>query len=145
MATLHLKSKPSERAKILQAFEAFRQADRNSEGRAHNELVRLRNVEREKLAAERGWTISRYFTLQELKEGRRARRGLPYDIEGLILKHPDFFKLGQQPIAIVSHTYAPWEKCVEFAQDHRLDAEKLDFSWYYPGGTLAVLFTRCEV
>jgi hypothetical protein len=104
-------------------------------------MAQMRTAECEKLAAARGWAVSRRaFTLQELKEGI-VRRSCPPEYEHPIIDHPDCFKLGLKTVAIVSHTYSKWEACTEFAQLHGLNAERLDFSWYYPGGTIAVLFT----
>jgi len=106
-------------------------------------LAQMRATERSRLATERGWHVSRRtFTAKELIDGRIAIRHRHGESAGPVIDHPDCFVLDHKPAAIVSHTYAPWEKCVEFAQELGLDAERLEFSWYYPGGTIAVLFTR---
>jgi hypothetical protein len=106
-------------------------------------LKQMRAAERARLATERGWIVSRRsFTLQELKDGRFARLTRLSECERPIIDHPDCFVLDRKPAAIVSHMYAPWEQCSEFAQLHGLDAERLYFSWHYPNGTLAVIFTR---
>ena len=49
------------------------------------------------------------------------------------------------PVAILTHTYGPYENCEAFAREHDLNIERLAWSWYYPGSTIAALFTTKAV
>ncbi len=108
-------------------------------------LGQMRAAERARLAQEREWTVSRrVFTARDLIDGRILTRTPSGETAGPVIDHPDCFVIGRKPVAMVSHTYSTWEKCVEFSQANGLQVERLEFSWYYPGGTLPVLFTRNE-
>lgn len=101
----------------------------------------------EAFAAERGWVVDskKRFTIEMLQTARkdrcysRDRRGDPHNYE---IDHAEYFRVGRVPAAILTHSYAPWETLVAFAEKHSLAIEKLSDSWYCPGGCIAALFTR---
>jgi hypothetical protein len=57
---------------------------------------------------------------------------------GRVLDHEEFLR---NPIGVITHTYESLQNVRQFAEENDLNAEVLDWSWYFPGGTTAVLFT----
>ena len=103
-------------------------------------------VARKTFAVSRGWTIGKHFTLRMLRAGSPGRTRADYYGESLhpVIDHAEYFRLPRRPwrpTAILSHTYAPPAQIVTFAAEHGLAVEFLDASWYYPGATMAVVFT----
>ena len=103
-------------------------------------------VARKLFAESRGWTIGKHFTLRMLRAGSPGRTRDDYLGESLhpVIDHAEYFRLPRRPwrpAAILSHTYAPPAQIVTFAAEHGLAVEFLDASWYYPGATMAVVFT----
>ncbi len=116
------------------------------------ELNKLREVEAKRFGEGRGWKLSRgTFGLHAFKAGSRTAR-LKADYTGedypysSVIDHPEYYKQYGCPIAIVSHTYGYDKKaCDAFCDEYGLVHEKLDEpSWYYPGGTTSIVFTRKE-
>jgi hypothetical protein len=103
-------------------------------------------------AAERGWhRARRVFTFAQLSAGRPAR-AFPNDYAertagaSSVLDHPDFFRQQTapcRPVALVTHLYGHrYDACFAFADQHGLSFTPLPWSWYYPGGCIAGVFTR---
>ncbi|MDA8348206.1 MAG: hypothetical protein M0038_05285 [Pseudomonadota bacterium] len=119
----------------------------NSEYRlALSEYRQRVTVVRRLFAASRGWTIGKHFTIRMLRAGSPGRTRDDYRGESLhpVIDHPEYFRLPVRPwrpAAILSHSYVPREQILTFAADRGLDAEFLESSWYYPGGTTAVVLT----
>lgn len=93
-------------------------------------------------AAARGWRVSkRFFAPEALRDGRTRRdQGNKHFPE---IDHAQcFFDGRRHPVALLTHSYAPWEKLVAFAEAQHLSIERLPVSWYYPGGCIAALLTR---
>lgn len=124
--------------------------DRAKTGRdehlAWETMFALRRQARAEFALDRGWrSYPRTLDLRQLKAGRWLRVD---DVEWHYpeLDHADGFvsvdtRRGT-PVGLVSHSYAPFEKCSAFAERHGLTAELLSWSWYFPGFTIGVLYTR---
>lgn len=101
---------------------------------------------REQFAAERGWLVTaghlklaaecrgdaaRHFAMY-----RNAERFYPY------IDHPDYFtwaKAPDHPAAILTHSYAKPAELADFARQHALECEFLEWSWYHPGRCTAAL------
>jgi hypothetical protein len=128
-----------------------------SQTRAANEqLDKLKDAEAGNLAASRGWRVAaRSIQVSQLIAGSMTYDHWRFgyrDAEDKdhVIDHAEYFmrskpgKTSQQscryPAAILSHTYGEWERCVEFADIHGLDLERLPYSWYYPGAAIAALF-----
>ena len=100
-------------------------------------------------AIERGWIISdRYFSLRQLQKASNCRMPWEGCNEHLhpAIDHAEYYRLPERyarPAAILSHSYASDGTIQTFASANGLVAEVLDcLSWYYPGNTRAVVFTR---
>jgi hypothetical protein len=104
-------------------------------------LLAARQEAREAFARSRGWTIAQPFTLGQLKRGSMHRRQEEHFEQNAVLDHPEHFRSGFRPVAILVHTYAPWSAVQDFAARNQLSAERLPFSWYSPRGCNAVLLT----
>jgi hypothetical protein len=115
---------------------------------ADAELARLQRACANELAAARGWKIysgtKGWITISQLLAGNFHGSTSERSDEnpGHVIDHRDNFTLDRRPVAILSHTYVPWDDCVTFARQRNLVPERLPFSWYYPERTTAVLFTR---
>jgi len=121
---------------------AFRDADRKYRAAlaAYDEAV---SVARALFAHSRGWIVAQtWFDVRRLGRAPDCR-GLDF---GRVIDHAECFRFPVRPwlpAAVVSHTYVPVAQAAKYAEAHGLAFEALDFpSWYYPGGTSAVLFTR---
>ena len=126
---------------------AFRDADRAyrialDDYNAHVDAVR------KLFAASRGWTVGKHaFSLRQLLTATHSRSWYDYRGESWYpaIDHAEYYRLPTRPwrpAAILSHSYAPSAEITKFAADNGLSVEFLDMpSWYYPGGTTAVLFT----
>jgi hypothetical protein len=94
-------------------------------------------------AAARGWRVAkRFFTPEALRDGRIPRR---YQANGHFpeVDHAQcFFDGRRHPVALLTHSYAPWEQLVAFAEAQHLRIERLPVSWYNPDGCIAALLTR---
>jgi hypothetical protein len=102
-----------------------------------------KKAELERFAQSRGWRVNNSgFYTNQLIAGRMLWE--PHDVDGSsdVIDHRECFMLNRKPVAILSHTYGPWERCVVFALRHDLILERLPYSWYYPGRATAALFTR---
>jgi hypothetical protein len=71
-----------------------------------------------------------------------ARAGLPTVSTGPALDHPEVVLCEKCPVAVVSHSYATQKQIEQYVAANHLNAEFLWWSWYYPGGCTAVLFTK---
>ncbi|HTC52012.1 MAG TPA: hypothetical protein VK700_08765 [Steroidobacteraceae bacterium] len=115
---------------------------------ARAELSRLQRACAIELAASCGWKIysgtKGWITISQLIAGNFHGSTSERSDEnpGHVLDHRDCFTLERRPVAILSHSYVPWDACVTFARQRNLIPERLPFSWYYPERTIAVLFTR---
>lgn len=126
-------------------------------------LYELQRAECEKFARARGWRLYKgrqgWIYTEQLLAGRMFGGGRygPRDLSDpdSVIDHRECFvtwrgdgprtpQSCRYPVAILSHTYGPWEPCVEYARMHGLNVERLPYSWYYPGQCIAVLFTRRE-
>jgi hypothetical protein len=109
---------------------------------------------RGQFAQANGWEIRREFCIDVLAKNKVRGYG---NYDRLLIDHPDFFKLGRYPVAIVSHNYngsAPGSAghlresvATTFAGRlvlHVPPAGK-DASWYYPGITLPMCLTRPDM
>ncbi|MEX2642533.1 MAG: hypothetical protein WD270_03720 [Acetobacterales bacterium] len=97
------------------------------------------------LAERRGWRYTRKpFGLRNLIEGSSYRSDVSRHYPEI--DHPECFRelaRPYRPVAILSHSYqTDFMEHVAFAAEHGLSAEVVPVSWYLPGGTLAVLYTR---
>jgi len=99
---------------------------------AWEHMFELRRQARAEFALERGWrSYPRTLDLRQLKAGRWLRFD---DLESHYpeLDHADGFvsvdSRRGKPAALVSHSYADFEKCVAFADRHGLNAELLSWS-----------------
>lgn len=119
----------------------------------------LQSEVRRRFAEANGWqaTEAQYAPGQiaRASKGRRAGEDGSATWCGLI-DHPDCFRIGHRPEAIASHAYATdrgvldreWleARAGEWASQHGLRAQlppcPLAASWYFPGGTSLVVFTR---
>ena len=93
-------------------------------------------------AEARGWRVSkRFFTPEDLRAGRVGReKGNRHSPE---IDHAQcFFDGFRHPVALLTHSYAPWEQLVAFAEAQHLSIERLPVSWYNPDGCIAALLTR---
>jgi hypothetical protein len=105
---------------------------------------------RAEFASRLGWRHldRKHFSLDQLRTGRARMRVEDYGNGGYLsdgcVDHPEYFKLDGKPIGIVSHTYYPLGKCVEYAKAERLQLNVIPTSWYLPGRCLAFLLTRLE-
>ena len=119
---------------------------------AESEVIRLRRMGGEQLAAERGWQVSDWFGLQRLKQAKslRGRREIEYNDDlcchapAINWRHVNWYALDGRAVALVTHTYnysADREQIAEFVQRHGLHVEVLPWSWYSPQ-TTALLYTR---
>ena len=82
------------------------------------------------------------FTGKLLKQLPQA--GLPPWADLPCVDHTEAIICDRQPVALVSHSYASREEIEQYATANHLNAEFLWWSWYYPGGCTAVLFTKGE-
>jgi hypothetical protein len=104
---------------------------------ASRKLEAAREAARDAFAAKRGWrwtkSWTKWFSLDQLREGR-ARRSASDRLpdEHSALDHPEYLWAGDTPIGIVSHSYATWQRCAEFADSEGLNIELLSGSWYRP-------------
>lgn len=81
---------------------------------------------RDAFARSRGWRLNKKAWL----------------IDYPCVDHAEFFDSpDKKRVGLVTHSYASKERLAEYAADHNLIAELLPFSWYSPGGCLAVVFT----
>lgn len=112
--------------------------------RTRDELYRLQDACTHALATSRGWRIYKsQITVEQLTTGRMVNRYRgERDPDGHIIDHAEYFMCQRKPVAILTHSYAPIESCLEFARQRGLTAELLPFSWYFPGRSVAVLFTK---
>ncbi len=123
---------------IVEAFGKYTTDTRAPERRHYD---KLRHAAGERLARERGWRLSANgFEPGRLRAGRRVK--LAEVRYGDVLDHCEYFSWNRQPVAILSHTYKAWTRCEAFAAQHGLTVERLPYSWYFPGRSLAALFTR---
>ncbi len=122
----------------LQAHEAKKGARASSERYAAQRaydiaidaLCAAKRQACEAFAAERGWVIDskKLFTIEMLQTARKERcynrdhRGDPHNYE---IDHAEYFRSGRIPVAILTHSYAPWETLVAFAEKHSLAIERL--------------------
>lgn len=115
--------------------------------KAEVDLDALQKMCLAEFARSRGWKVKKNngITLQRLLAGRMLGDSLDRSGCHPEIDHRECFMFDRRPKAILSHTYASWDRCLGFALEHGLYAEQLPFSWYYPGGTIAVLFTRQAV
>ena len=102
----------------------------------------------------RGWAIARSgfdpLDLVPEPERRERRAALTLATDGHVwchaIDHEEYYRAagrGGRPVAILSHTYAPLDEVAEFAAARGLAVEALGLpSWYSPGNTVAVVFTR---
>jgi hypothetical protein len=115
---------------------------------ANAELVRQQRACANELAASRGWKVysgtKGWVSVSQLIAGNFHGTTIERGDENPdhVIDHRDSFTLDRRPVAILSHSYAPWDDCVTFARQRNLIPERLPFSWYYPERTIAVLFTR---
>jgi len=112
---------------------------------------------RHEFAARRGWKYlgRSQCSVEGLKEGRvdaavipaktwkqakehAARRTLIVDHDESYVDPGDY----NLPRAIVSHTYSTRAQVEAFAEEQGLGLEVLTYSWYFPVGCTAVVFTR---
>ena len=123
--------------------------ERHAYGRARARHTAARQRCARLLAAPRGWSLARTpFSAPKL-----ARPGRPgsyvSERNGTLVDHPECFRWlgrGWKPgAAILSHSYtANIEKHRAYATSLGLQVEPLAFSWYLPGSTFAVLYTRAH-
>ena len=105
-------------------------------------LRREQNAMSAAFAAERGWKLTRFFSVDQLRRRSNGKRWGDGFIESP-LDHAEYFRLAQapwRPIAILSHEYSPFTRSLELAQKYELTAELLPASWYFPGHCNAVLY-----
>jgi len=119
--------------------------------RARDHLAELQRLERDKFARARGWRVSsRNIYTAQLLAGTLSRGGYRDDCA---IEHRESFvgwrddsprtpQACRYPKAILSHTHDTWESCVHSAEKCGLSVERLPYSWYWPGGCIAALFTR---
>ncbi|HWG75803.1 MAG TPA: hypothetical protein VN660_03320 [Steroidobacteraceae bacterium] len=123
-------------------------ADWNAYQRAVQAVNDERSRLREAFARAHGWRISLSgFSVDQLRTGRTARRWNEFSYYRGVIDHPDYFRTPgkpSRPAAIITHTYASLDDCIEFTAGESITAKLLPESWYYPGGTIAVLFTKNE-
>ncbi len=119
---------------------------RREQDAAWRYLCELRNRERDRFAASRGWVVCPWFATGRLvgARGRWVR-----ELEGTedAFDHRSCFTTpgrGGRPIAIVSHVYGDPAVCFRFAERYGLAVEQLESSWYLPQQCTAVLFQRPE-
>jgi hypothetical protein len=97
-------------------------------------------------AAQRGWRVYKggqgWIYTNQLIAGRMVHRYRDVEFRHHVIDHRECFMCRRYPVAILTHTYGPYEHCEEFAQEYGLNLERLPWSWYYPGATIAALFTR---
>jgi hypothetical protein len=110
--------------------------------RAEEAFVSLKTRCVRAFAKDRGWNVKQGMTLDQLVAGKMLKSMVLREPGYSAIDHPEGFLLNRRPIAILSHTYGPWQECTELAQRHNFSIERLSFSWYNPGVTMAVLFTR---
>ena len=106
-------------------------------------------------AASRSWTIKvrsevwhdagRPFSIEQLRRGDNVARESDgrddYGTPRGVLDHCEYYKVGNRPVALLSHTYVPWSDVVDFAFRRDLRVERLPLSWYFPDKCIAALFT----
>lgn len=116
--------------------------------RESNRLIKLRDDCVKEFARLNGWKVAgTSFGIKQLqRQSPGVRRGEKYWVgnhpEGL--DHPEYFKDGRKPAAIITHTYAPLEQIRELARAHQLNMQVLAVSWYYPGRATAVVLTPMD-
>jgi hypothetical protein len=132
-------------------YDTFRAASRARE-MADSEMQIVRTAASAEFAAERGWKFAKHFKVAELRRGRRGGgkgtgRYYRYTADSATrrdagaLDHMEFLTLDRKPVAIITHSYNSFAQVAEFARSEGLLAEELPYSWYYPGGTVAVVLT----
>jgi hypothetical protein len=112
--------------------------------RTANKLGQLQHRRVTAFAHSRGWKVYQgrrgWITVRQLVAGRWDHDWGCSHMS--VIDHRECFTFNRHPVAILSHTYESWERCVKFAEEHRLIVEQLPYSWYYPGAAIAALFTR---
>jgi hypothetical protein len=97
---------------------------------AQTELTQAQQAARAEFANARTWRISKRWL---------AQVPLKYPV----VDHAEFFLTNDgEPAALLTHSYAPWAAIRRFASEHGLSVERLDWSWHYPGGCIAAVFTE---
>jgi hypothetical protein len=144
------------------ALEAGEFARRCGKHTPHHPLVRMANAAvaakhdrwfaslaaaRDEFARSRGWICVKpslkFFTLGQLRGIPIRRHPDSYHyLECGVIDHAEYFKLGLRPVAILSHTWRPWDECLALAECEQLHVERLDWSWYDPRNRIAALFTE---
>ena len=99
---------------------------------ANRALEETREYARREFAAARGATFS----------GWRIR--MPSRNSARVIDHEEYLEVGEQA-ALITHTYMSLRNVLQFTAENELNAEVLPWSWYYPGGTIAVLLTANEL
>lgn len=112
----------------LELRAAQRVAEENHDA-ANTALLAIQDIARKEFAAARGWVF-----------GARKERLRIVNHAGGILDHEETLTVACRP-AVLTHTYESLKNVRQFAEANSLNAEVLPWSWYYPNGTLAVLFT----
>ena len=95
--------------------------DKRSDSSEARYLATLQRAARDRFSRERGWRTARAeVTVNRLKAGRWIKPD--YRSYASVLDHCESFSCGGRPVAILSHSYAPWEECVAFAAGKRCEA-----------------------
>jgi hypothetical protein len=126
-----------------------------------NITERNRQLNCARFATANGWKVGKDFNVDLLISGRMHCGGDYYGNTGeydhSLTDHPEYFRLGRYPVAIVGHNYVRDDPAYV---DHlkRSFAARFDgqlvlhippagkaASWYYPGGTLPMCLTRPDL
>jgi hypothetical protein len=99
--------------------------------RAGANLDAQQDAARKAFAKSRGWRLAKYSTGKGMGDGCDVLHHLEtyHDANG-------------EKIALVGHTYLSMDRVASYAVKHGLIAEPLKWSWWAPGLSTAVLFTR---
>lgn len=141
------------------SLEAGEFARRCGKRTPHHPLVRMANAAvavkhdrwlaaltaaRDEFAQSRGWIYAKYFTFNQLRGGpiRRLHPDSYHYLECGVIDHAEYFKLEHRPVAILSHTWCPWDECLALGACEQLHVERLDWSWHDPRNCIAALFTE---
>jgi hypothetical protein len=129
-------------AKLAHAWETA--IDSRDKYFAYKPLREARERAAAEFAESRGWKISkRRFSVGQLQRGNWFRSRESEIWAYPLTEHPYFFIDSESnPVGVVAHLYHPWPTIEAAADEAQLSVEQLSWSWYRPGSTIGVLFTR---
>ena len=111
-------------------------------------------------ATTRQWQVGKEFSLLQLVDGRQAARFKDYEwwgvqfikISRLAFDHADYFRESRapyRPAGVVVHLYTfiadpAHQHAKKLAAQYGLKFQVLPWSWYFPNGCMAGMYTRGE-